>query len=168
MKAIFSVPLFVALVSMTGCKTSEANYRSAYEKAKEHGESVAVDKDVYEKIAQEEGPAMMSIGGCEFPGKALYITCVQEDGASPVSVRGYSVAAMRFKQAFNAGSVAKRLKEAGFGTSFVAKDRDGYYYAVAASVETASEAKGIIDKLGKSGINMVSPFPYVIIKPWIK
>ena len=168
MRGIIVLTIFLLTLVLTGCKTSEANYRAAYEKAKTRGESEAVDREVYDKIAQEQGPSPMTFGSVTIPGKKMYMSVMPTEDVAPGTVRSFSVVAARFKQLFNARSVAKRLKEMGFNDAFITKDREDYYYAVASSVGSALEALDVMNRLKESGLAMPETFPYVIVIPGTK
>lgn len=152
-----------AAILFTACKTTEANYRSAYEKAKTKGESTAVDKEVYDRIRDEEGPAIMMFDGIGLPSRGLYLSPVELDSITG-SIGKFNIATGRFKQTFNAKSMARRLRDNSYTNAFVAKDREGYYYVIAATADSASEASEILNSVKKKGNGSVAPFPYIIIK----
>lgn len=153
------------MLALTGCKTSEANYRAAYEKAKNKGQSEAVDPEVYQKIAQEEGPATLTVGGISFPGRAMYLSSVPVENVPNGKIDKYSVTTAKFKQTFNARMMAKRLAENGFADAFVTRDRDDNYYVIAMSTDNLDEALQALDKLKGLQVGANAPFPYVIVRP---
>lgn len=149
---IITLGVVFSLLSLTGCKTTEANYRSAYEKAKSKGESSAVDKEVYENITREDQPTVMTFDNVSFPAKGIYMVGVDIPGLTPSVFEKFNVVAAKFKQLFNAKSMAKRLRENGFVNAFVAKDRDDTYYVVAATCRDATEASEKLISLKGTGI----------------
>lgn len=151
-------------ILLTGCKTTEANYRAAYEKAKQQGESTAVDREVYENIAREQGPVLATVDGVELPVRSLPLQPVVLDNIDGGKLQRFNVVTARFRQTFNAKSMARKLREAGFENAFVAKDRDDAYYVVAATASTAAEAHQLLDKIKSVSIGAVAPFPFVILK----
>lgn len=155
----------ILVLALSGCKTSEANYRAAYEKAKNKGQSEAVDPSVYEKIAQEEAPATLVFGDITFPGRDMYLTTVAENNVPTGKIEKFSVVTGRFKQTFNARMMAKRLEDNGFEQPFVARDRENYYYVVAGSYDTAGDAAATLGRLLGLQVGAVHPFPYVIVHP---
>lgn len=164
MKKMLLFTAVAAAVMMAGCKTTEANYRAAYEKAKAKGQSTAVDAEVYEQIAKEEGPATLTFGEVSFPGRGQWLLAVDLSDVPAGKVKKFSVVNGKFRQQFNARSMTKRLREAGFDSAFVARDRETNYYSVAASVDNATEAAVILDSLKIKGKGAIAPFPYIIVK----
>ena len=161
--AIFAVALVT--VTFTGCKTTEANYRAAYEKAKTKGESTIVDKEVYDQIAKEEAPSDMNVGGVTFPARRLPVTPVDIDDLKPGTILQFNVAVGRFRQTFNAKSLARRLRENGYPDAFVAKDREGAYYVIATSKASAQEASDALSHIiTLKNLGILNPFPYMIVR----
>lgn len=159
----YSYILLLALV-LGGCKTTEANYKAAYEKAKSKGESTAIDKEVYDRIRNEEGPSVMTFGNVTFPAKGVRLSVVELPEMKTGVIDRFSVCNGRFRQTFNAKSMARRLQENGFPDAFVAKDREGAYYVICASVSNPEEAKQLLDSAIEKGNGAVAPFPYIIVK----
>lgn len=159
---IFFVVLAAAL-TFAGCKTNEANYRAAYEKAKEKGQSTAVDKSVYEQIDREDGPVAVTVDNVQLPVKTLILSVADTQAFPNAKVLKYNVATAKFRQVFNANSMAKRLIANGFGYAFIAKDREGDFYVVACSTGDASEAQRQLDAVKASSVGTVAPFPYVVV-----
>lgn len=158
----YILAVVLALTAFTGCKTTEANYRAAYDKAKTKGESEAVDREVYNLIAKEELPDTLTYGNVKLPVKRLLIF----DGGIPdqekATINRFNVVTAKFRQTFNARSMAARLKENGFKNAFVARDRENNYYVVAASVNEAEEAEKILSDLRTKQVGAVAPFPYIV------
>ena len=155
------------LTLLTGCKTTEANYRAAYEKAKSKGESEAVDREVYDQIERESGPAIMTFGDVEFPCRPDYLAVQPLKDLPGGTVRNFSLTTGQFKQTFNAQSMAKRLKELGFADAFVCKNREGFYVVIAGSYAEAAEVAEAYNRVKGMQVGAVGHFPYVIVKPGI-
>lgn len=152
------------LALLAGCKTTEANYRAAYEKAKQQGQSTAVEQEVYDNIAREQGPATSTVDGVQLPLFSTPLQPVELADIKPGTLDKFNIVTARFRQTFNAKSMARRLHQAGFTNAFVAKDRDDGYFVVACTAATARQAAEELNKLKATHTGAVAPFPYVVMK----
>lgn len=145
------------------CKTSEANYRAAYEKAKDKGRSDAVEAEVYQQIEREQQPSELTFGSVSFPARYMNLTTADINKENIGKVEKFSVVMASFRQAFNASSMAARLRDMGFEKAFVAIDRDGSYFVVAVSTsESETAAQSLTRALGMP-TGARAPFPYVAV-----
>ena len=140
-----------------GCKTTEANYRSAYEKALEK-RNEGLSADEIAAFAREEAIPRTVFRGDSIPLRGAYVKCV--DGGVGGQVLPYSVAVATFRQKFNAESVFKRLQAAGFSRAALLIDKDEHYLVVAT---TDSTLENCCRRASESGILFAradaSPFP---------
>lgn len=153
-----------AVLTLTACKTSEANYRAAYEKAMER-DHAGIDSTVYAKIRQEARPHTVVIDGDTLAMRAEYVTLTPGLDQDRALFRQYNIVTGQYKQLFTAKNMKKRLIDAGFENAMVIQTREPLYYVVAASVATPDEARAALEKVKKSGFPFRDPFPWVLKKP---
>lgn len=156
--------LILALASLTACKTSEANYRAAYEKtvaareAADEGDAYAYDRDSKQSAAQA-----VIVGSDTIPVVIERVSVVSADGETAPQALAYNVVAGRFKQRFNAFSLRDRLVAAGYKDAFVVQNAEPYYFIVAATFATAKEAQTALDRLkADAPVVMNPPLPYIL------
>lgn len=163
MKKILLALTALVVLNFTGCKTTEANYRAAYEAAKnkrtETGDSIST-----EALRQYDMPRPAVVNGDTLMmiTKAVY---VPKDGPEDAaSMQRYCVVVAKFKQLFNARSMAERLLQTGrWPDAFVVGDRDSNYYVVAAATAVPSQALGLMEKAQKEeSVVLKAQFPYVL------
>lgn len=146
-----------------GCKTTEANYRSAYEKALEK-RNEGLSADEIAAFAREEAIPRTVFRGDSIPMRGAYVKCV--DGGVGGQVLHYSVAVATFRQKFNAESVFKRFQAAGFSRAALLIDKDEHYLVVATTDSTLETAVGELRRVESSSpVPMRSPFPYILHRP---
>lgn len=146
-----------------GCKTTEANYRSAYEKALEK-RNEGLSADEIAAFAREEAIPRTVFRGDSIPLRGAYVKCVA--GGVGGQVLPYSVAVATFRQKFNAESVFKRLQAAGFSRAALLIDKDEHYLVVATTDSTLETAVGEFRRVESSSpVPMRSPFPYILHRP---
>jgi len=158
--------LFISVfaVAITSCKTTEANYRAAYEKAMER-DRAGVDSTVYAKIRNEAKPKKVVVGGDTLAMRSEYVRLTPDIGQESESLKHYNVVTGQFKQLFTAKNMRARLLAAGFDSVLIVQTREPLYYVVAASAETPDEAAAALEKVRQSGFPMRDPFPWVLKRP---
>lgn len=163
MKKYTVICCLVASLAFAGCKTSEANYRAAYETAMEKKTS-AVGEDVESELAKESSPKTVAIGEVELPTIDCRLYAVAAEGADAVTPMRYSVAVAKFKQLFNARSLCRRMRDGGYDGALVAMDREKTYYVLAGTTADAGEAAVLLKKTESGDVfKAKSPFPCVIV-----
>lgn len=157
-----SIILFVslaALVGMAACKSSEANYRAAYDVTKARQlEMKGVDEATYARIEAERTANTAVIDGDSVRMVTNRVNMV--DGAQ-AGVKPYGVVVGEYKQLFNARSFRDRLKKEGHD-SYVVKDSDSNHYVIVEGFDTPQEAAAFLKEIG-TRVKMRIP----IEKPWI-
>lgn len=114
------IPLLLSLSLLISCKTTEENYRSAYEVAKARQTEGLTDREIAAMQREESLPKVVYKGD-SIPLKSVYVKWV-EGGAGGTALR-YNVVVNSFKQQFNARSVLMRLRDAGYATPSSSKTR---------------------------------------------
>lgn len=158
----------IALAILLGaCRTSEANYRAAYEKAVAGREDATpVDSTIYGAVRRQMRTTLMSNANDTVELRVMHISITPEDGERPVRPdvnEGYGVVAGQFKTLFNARSLCERLRGAGYPEAFVVQTGEPYYYVVAAWLpegNAAIDAAGELRK--KAPVAMRKPLPYLL------
>ncbi len=159
----YLVLIAIAAMSLTGCKTTEANYRAAYETAKEKKAS-GLGTDVDSAMAKEEQAHETKVGDVTLPVLNTRLYAVAAEGANAVTPKAYSVGVAKFKQIFNARSLCSRLRDGGFDGAFVAMDREKNYYVLTGTTADADEAAKLLSETeGSEVFKAKPPFPAVIV-----
>lgn len=145
------------LVFFASCKTSEGNYREAYEMAK-NKQMDGVDEDTYSLIKKESMPQQTTIAGDTIRVIDANVK-PQEKGTS---LYKYNVVANGFRQVFNAKAMCTRLADAGYG-AYIVYDAEPLYYVVAAGTDNEEEAKSMIRKLSEDKrFVLKNPYPCIL------
>ncbi len=157
------IAVAVTLVLMSGCKTSEDNYRAAYEVARQHQQD-GVDDETYSLMKAEEMPSAVAVGNDTLRIKteivALYIDKQNDAGEK---MYPYNVVVGQFRQVFNAKAMRDRLKLYGYSPYIVAT-REPLYYVVASGCSDKEEAAALIKRMeADKKVVMKKPFPWVLM-----
>lgn len=155
--------LAAVIVALAGCKTNEANYRAAYEKAKEKRTETG-DSTITSKLRSELTPKDMVIDGVTLPVRTEPLRAISPEKDAPVPVlKRYCVVVAQFRQMFNARSLRTRLAESGYEGAVVVANRQDDYYVCAATTAVPAEAAEVLRRLGEEkSIAIHEPFPYVL------
>ncbi|MDE6439010.1 MAG: hypothetical protein K2L62_05080 [Muribaculaceae bacterium] len=163
-KTLYTIALGAALACALGsCKTSEENYRSAYEIAKAKSTEGLTQEEI-SGFAREEAVPRTVYKGDSIPLRTEYLT--REDGGNDGRPMRYNVIAASFRQIFNARSLFTRIHDAGYPSAIILRDRNSHYYVslmTTASLDSAvSLLRSLQDNPGKAPAPMRSPFPYIM------
>jgi hypothetical protein len=155
--AAISVPMFQA------CKTSEENYRTAYEIAKAK-KNEGLTQDEIAGFAREEAMPKTVYKGDSIPLKGMYVKWVE--GGVDNSAKLFNVVVASFKLKFNATSVFKRMQENGYPNAVLLEDAFDTYYVGATTTASLDTAVSVLHTLQKaSPITLRDPYPYILRKP---
>lgn len=158
--------IFVILLGvLSSCKTTEANYRAAYEKtvaARENAET----ETIYGAERRSLSEKAVIVGNDTIPVYIEHVSVVTRGDEAPADVKAYSVVAGRFKQKFNAFSLRDRLAAAGYADAAVLQTAEPYYYIIVSSHDKATEAKAALTSLKKKEpVVMSEPLPFILYNP---
>ncbi len=151
----------LAAAAFTACRTTETNYRQAYERTvAARTEQDSLDNTIYghERRNMSETKARTSTG--EVTLKTQFVRVAQGCGLNE-NLHRYNAVVGQFKQIFNARSMRERLIDAGFPATIVVETAEPYYYIVIGSFNTIDEAAAELDKYRASGCtigNTKEPF----------
>ena len=151
----------IALFMFAACKTNEANYRAAYEIAKQKSMD-GVDAETYEKMQRESMPTKEVAGGDTLRMMRAAVNLAKYEGNGSAMLKRYNVVVAQFKQIFNAKAMMGRLKNQGYD-AIVLQNPDPLYYVVAGSVDSKNEAVELLKKLtNDKSIVLREPYPCVL------
>ncbi|MCM1310459.1 MAG: SPOR domain-containing protein [Bacteroides sp.] len=159
-------------VMLTSCRTTEANYRAAYEATKASQAAAQSDDGLDENTRRmlnldKKQHQYVHIIGTD----TLNITnvfAVMEQGSIP-AVPQFSVVANAFSQLFNAQALLKRLQEAGFKDAYIFKTGTPDYYVAAGGSDNVADIPAIRRKLEKAGNpGSRAGFPAIVRVPRMK
>ena len=107
----------IALFMFAACKTNEANYRAAYEIAKQKSMD-GVDAETYEKMQRESMPTKEVADGDTLRMMRTAVNLAKYEGNGSAMLKRYNVVVAQFKQIFNAKAMMGRLKNQGYDARF--------------------------------------------------
>lgn len=168
MKPLFYSALILAaaaLMGLSSCKTSEENYRQAYEKAIEgRNAENALDSTIYGKARREiQRATAKASDGSDIEVRRQLVKVTKDGGGIRENLHRYCVVVGQFKQHFNASSLRNRLVDAGYPGAFLVETSEPYYYVVLGSYDTISPAISSLEEFkGKNVIAMRSPLPFIL------
>lgn len=162
------LPLLLALVAliltMGACKTTEANYRAAYENAKlKQQESTGLDSTIYGRIRSQAMTSQLVIGSDSLPLKREYVGYPADGGSSRENLLRYNVVVGQFKQVFNARQMRQRLIDSGYESAMIVNTREPLYYVIAVTAATPEEALAAWQRVtADKNIVLRSPLPFIL------
>ncbi|MDE6652580.1 MAG: SPOR domain-containing protein [Paramuribaculum sp.] len=152
----------VAAIALSGCKTTEANYRSAYEIAKEKQQR-AEEEGGSAKLQTFADPKETTVDGIKLMMHTEPVGFIADGGVNRETMQRYNVVVGRFRQLFNARQMRERLIAAGYEKACVVTTRDAGYYVIAESCPTAAEAEKGLEKVkSDSSLSLRAPLPYIL------
>lgn len=161
---LLALGLLASAPGLTSCKTTEENYKKAYEAAVEKRNEGYTQEEI-DRMAREEAIPRTLFRGDSIPVKGMYVNTVKLNDSVTPALK-YNVVVATFKQQFNAKSVLSRLAEAGYSNGRLLIDKEQNYYVAAFTTASLGEAVAELHKLQKSSpVAMRSPFPYILRKP---
>lgn len=166
MKILPTLLILSVAAGMMGCRTTEANYRAAYEKAMAK-RNEGIDSTVVAAIDKEDAPPVRRVAeGVSFPVVTKFVKVVDGGGISREGIKKYSVVLSVFKQRFNAISLRERLVDNNlYPGAFVVQTGDDYLVA-AGSTDDPKEALALYDDVASGNKYPVkSPLPWVLVRP---
>ncbi len=148
-----------ALLSLAGCKTTEANYQRAYEVAKAKKDAAYTADEL--AAASAERPVAV-YNGDTIPMRGEFLRPVRKGDGQGV-IRHYTVVTGKFRQEFNATDMRRRLAEGGFPGAILANDRSNHFYVGAVTAESLDSAVTALRKLQEnSPVGMAEGYPVII------
>lgn len=166
MKILLNAILILAAATcVVGCKTSEANYRAAYEKAvAARSSDEDIDSTIYGEVRRQMTTQTVNMpDGRSVQVCSQFVRVTEGGGGIPENLKQFNVVAGQFKQLFNAKSLRDRLTDLGYPGAFVVETAEPYYYVVAGSYPTLLSATDALEELRrKSPVAMKAPLPFIL------
>lgn len=150
------VILAPVLACLASCRTTEANYRAAYEATKASQKAAADDDGLDENTRRllaanrKERQSQQIVGNDTISIVTLFANL--EQGPEGMSrMPKYAVVANAFSQVFNARALCTRLQEAGFAGAYIFRTSTPDYYVAAGGSDNIGEIPAIREALAKAG-----------------
>lgn len=157
------------LLVLASCKTTEANYKAAYDVAKAAQSRTAasdpddgLDENTRRLLARDKASATAThiVGSDSLKVTTLFVKMVQ--GPSDF-VPQYSVVLNAFSQVFNAKAMCRRLQENGFPDAYIFQTATPDYYVAAGGSDELADIPAILKKVSQAGqLGTRAGFPSVI------
>lgn len=160
------VALLAGVLAFTACKSNEANYRRAYERAiATRSNEGTIDSLVAGTFYTESGrPRVYNLGnGDTLYTRVEYVTLTKDAGnPEGATLSRYNVVAGQFRQIFNAKSLKRRLEQLGY-PALVVHNQTPHYYVVASSSSMAIDAlEDLRHVAADDSLRLLSPCPFVL------
>ena len=162
--AFLPLSLMALAMMAVGCKTTESNYRQAYETAvAKKRDSSGVDSTIYAKIRNSARTSDLVVTGDTMPMRTEYIGYTEDGGASRETIGRYNVVVGQFKQVFNARQMRARLQSSGYDSAFIIHTREPLYYVCTQACATPEEAeKAFVRVKADKSIVLRDPLPFIL------
>ena len=169
MNKLLIVTTLVAATLLTSCRTTEENYRAAYEATRASQAAAATDDGLDENtrrmlnLDKKQHQSVQIVGTDTLTVSNVF--AILEEG--PVEkLPQYSVVANAFSQLFNAQALLKRLREAGFEKAYIFKTPAPDYYVAAGGSDNIADIPAIRKALEAAGNPGSRPgFPAIVREP---
>lgn len=154
----------LAGMAVTSCKTTEENYRKAYEVAAEQKrENAGIDSTIYGRIRNSATTSRLVVGTDSLPMRKEYIGYTDGGGSSRDNVKRYNIVVGQFRQIFNAKQMRQRLIDGGYDSAMIVHTREPMYYVITSSVSTPEEALAAWQRVNNDkNIVLRAPLPFVL------
>ncbi|MDE5567649.1 MAG: SPOR domain-containing protein [Muribaculaceae bacterium] len=165
MKKLFFILLLVG--AFASCKTSEANYRAAYERTIASREDAEKEENtIYGGARRQPSQSYMMNGADTVCINVKRVSPLVEDGKVKPEMKQLMLVVGQFKQKFNAQSLRDRVVQNGYPGAFVVQTGEPYYYVVADSYDNISQAAAALEEIRKKApIVMKDPVPFILRDP---
>lgn len=145
----------VVLGGFTACKTTEANYRAAYEATKASQAAAnsddGLDDNTRRLLAKNSRnrQSIQIVGNDTIAVTTLFVNLDKNQAVDRLPQ--FSVVSNAFTQVFNARALCQRLQEAGFDHAYIFHTSAPDYYVAAAGSDDIADVPAILKKLELSG-----------------
>ena len=162
-KTFYILLLAIMAVVVTGCHSSEQNYREAYEKAMERRKT-GIGAETYAKIEAERQRYTHVINGDSV--RMVYVNANVAIDSTDVA-KPYNVVVATFMQRINAKSYRDRLREeCGFEGSYVLfGGPEKQYFVILEGYDDKESAAAMLRDLDKKvAMKILEPLPWILCK----
>lgn len=149
----FLIFVIAAVGLLSSCKTTEANYRAAYDVAKarqvEQQRDDEYDEDTMRLLerSRQRGESTHIVGADTIKVTTVFVKMTQGEHDR---VPRYSVVLNRFSQIFNAKAMCRRLRENGFPNAYIFESATPEYYVATDGSNEITEMPEMLKKAQKS------------------
>jgi len=167
MKNVLSaIALALMVPALFSCKTTEANYKAAYDKTVAARDSVAqVENTIYGSRRQMQSATVATDSGT-VEVRRMRVKVTEGGGALPEQLRRFNVVAAQFKQRFNALSMRGRLADGACPGAFVVETAEPYYYVIIGTYPDIDQAKTAVTAFNNSeAASIKTTTPFILEKP---
>lgn len=162
--------LLLGVMTLPSCKTSEENYRAAYEKTiqarRESGDSTEVN--IYTNLRTQAPTHTEETEYGSYEVRTMVVRVTEGGGAIAEYVKEYCGVVGQFKQIFNAKSLRERLVDAGYPGAFIVETAEPYYYVVLTSGTINQVAQALSELKKDPNFVMREPCPFIIDRAPLK
>lgn len=155
--------MLMGALMLTGCHSSEKNYREAYEKAVERRKT-GIGAETYAKIEAERQRYTTVINGDSV--RLVYVNANVAIDSTDVA-KPYNVVVATFTQRINAKSYRDRLREeCGFKDSYVLYGGDDkQFFVIVQGFDDKTEAAALLHDIDKKVcLKILEPLPWILRK----
>ena len=155
--------MLMGTLLLTGCHSSEQNYREAYEKVIERRKT-GIGAETYAKIEAERQRYTTVINGDSV--RLVYVNANVAIDSTDVA-KPYNVVVATFTQRINAKSYRDRLREeCGFKDSYVLYGGDDkQFFVVVQGFDDKTEAAALLHDIDKKVcLKILEPLPWILRK----
>lgn len=161
-KSAFIVLCALAATALFGCKTTEENYRRAYEAVKQK-ETDGLEGTIFNRYRERAVEANTIYGSDTLRYVRESVRVTLDQGVPQERMKRYNIVVGQFKQLFHAKSMRDRFVEAGYPAAFIVQTGEPLYYVVAFTTEQPQEAATQLQKLQTSSpIRLADPCPWIL------
>lgn len=159
------LPLIAATaLIIPACKTTEKNYRTAYERtmAAQDSTRTRFDQTIYGKYRREVRTTKAVIAGdtVDIRTQRVYIT---PGDSVPKGLKSYCVIVGQFKQLFNAQSMRQRLRDKGYTDAHILQTAEPYYYVAATAYDDHTQAAASLKRIQAAPpFRLRAPLPFIL------
>lgn len=150
------------IITVAGCKTSEANYRAAYEKAVAAREEAQDEDSLYGNSRRNMNVRSVAGANGDVEVRLQIVKITPDGGGTDEKMRRYNVVAAQFKQRFNAISLRNRMADK-WPDALVVETSDSYFYVIVSSQSKLDDALFELEKLQNQKLAAVKdPCPFIL------
>ncbi|MDE5661755.1 MAG: SPOR domain-containing protein [Muribaculaceae bacterium] len=163
LKTMTAVLLATAAL-LPSCKTTEANYREAYEKTvAARNADQALDSTIYGAHRRQMTATTVETADGAVEVRVQLVRVAEGGGGIPENLKRFNVVVGQFKQIFNARSLRNRIADKGYPGAFVVETSEPFYFVVAASYHDATESSTAVELFKHKRLNsMKEPCPFIL------
>ena len=154
----------LAAILIPSCKTTEKNYRTAYERTMAAQDTTHLDFDqtIYGRYRRDMRTSEAVIGGDTVATRIQRVYITPGDSV-PGKLKNYNLVVGQFKQLFNASSMRQRLRDKGYTDAFVVQTAEPYYYVVAQDYDDQAQAAAALKRLrANPPFRLRDPLPFLL------